>query len=615
MNGLREITFVVKGDDAWSRLKHEAGPHRVQRVPATESQGRVHTSAATVTVLPEAEEIDVDVDPNDLTIDVYRSSGPGGQSVNTTDSAVRITHNPSGLVVTCQDEKSQLQNKDKAMRILRSRLYEIERERQEQELSSARRSQVKSGGRSDKIRTYNYKENRVTDHRIGLTLHSLDQVLAGQLDELTDALAADERSRQLADDDAVTTWADLRVHAAARLRGDVVAGAGDRGAVDGRAGVRATTASSWWWASTRPRPRRRSSTSTTCWSAARAGEPLQYVLGRWDFLGLDLLVDRRVLVPRPETEVVGAHRDRRGRAARRAPGRARPVGRRRRRRSPSPTSAPGSGAIALALARELPDAEVWATDVSDDAFAVARANLAGVGSAATRVRLESRLVVRRAARPSSAAGCGSWCRTRRTSPSTRCADLPADVADWEPRQRAGERAVRAGGHRDDRRATRADWLDPAGGVLVVELAPHQADAAVAGRRPPPGSTTSTSCATSPAVTACSSAGSASRRSAAAIVTRMALWPDEYEGLRDEARAMAQTIAELFGAAATPSDRSRRARADAARDDGRARGAVARTGPIEEHRGRAVPGVPPDRAAQGGVPALPRRRHDPRARRS
>jgi len=201
MSGLREITFVVKGDDAWSRLKHEAGPHRVQRVPVTESQGRVHTSAATVTVLPEAEEIDVAVDPNDLTIDVYRSSGPGGQSVNTTDSAVRITHNPSGLVVTCQDEKSQLQNKDKAMRILRSRLYEIERERQEQELSSARRSQVKSGGRSDKIRTYNYKENRVTDHRIGLTLHSLDQVLAGQLDDLTDALAADERSRQLADDE------------------------------------------------------------------------------------------------------------------------------------------------------------------------------------------------------------------------------------------------------------------------------------------------------------------------------------------------------------------------------------------------------------------------------
>jgi peptide chain release factor 1 len=200
MGGMRDITFVVKGDDAWARLKHEAGPHRVQRVPVTESQGRVHTSAATVTVLPEAEEIDVTIDPNELEIDVYRSSGPGGQSVNTTDSAVRITHKPSGLVVTCQDEKSQLQNKEKAMRILRSRLYEIERERQEAELSSARRGQVKSGGRSDKIRTYNYKENRVTDHRIGLTLHSLDQVLAGQLDDLTDALMADERQRQLGDD-------------------------------------------------------------------------------------------------------------------------------------------------------------------------------------------------------------------------------------------------------------------------------------------------------------------------------------------------------------------------------------------------------------------------------
>ena len=198
MGGFREITFVVKGDDAWSHLKHEAGPHRVQRVPVTESQGRVHTSAATVVVLPEAEEIDVEIDPNDLKTEVYRSSGPGGQSVNTTDSAVRITHKPTGLVVTCQDEKSQLQNKEKAMRILRSRLLQAERERQEEELSSTRRDQVKSGGRSDKIRTYNFKENRVTDHRIGLTLHSLDQVLAGNLDPITEALAADEREWQLA---------------------------------------------------------------------------------------------------------------------------------------------------------------------------------------------------------------------------------------------------------------------------------------------------------------------------------------------------------------------------------------------------------------------------------
>src|SRR5436190_3901098 len=198
MGGSREITFVVKGEDAWARLKHGAGPHRVQRVPVTESQGRVHTSAATVAVLPEAEEIDVTIDDNDLEVQVYRSSGPGGQSVNTTDSAVRIVHKPSGLVVTCQDEKSQLQNKEKAMRILRSRLLEAERLRQEEEVSSARRNQVKSGGRSDKIRTYNFKENRVTDHRIGLTVHSLDQVLAGQLDTITDALAADERQAQLA---------------------------------------------------------------------------------------------------------------------------------------------------------------------------------------------------------------------------------------------------------------------------------------------------------------------------------------------------------------------------------------------------------------------------------
>ena len=197
MGGFREVTFVVKGRDAWARLKHEAGPHRVQRVPVTESQGRVHTSAATVAVLPEAEEVDLAIDPNDLEIDVYRSSGPGGQSVNTTDSAVRMTHKPTGLVVTCQDEKSQLQNKDKALRILRSRLLQVDQERQAEELSVARRSQVGGGGRSEKIRTYNFKENRVTDHRIGLTLHHLDGVLAGDLDEIVEGLMADERRRQL----------------------------------------------------------------------------------------------------------------------------------------------------------------------------------------------------------------------------------------------------------------------------------------------------------------------------------------------------------------------------------------------------------------------------------
>jgi peptide chain release factor 1 len=195
--GFRDVTFIVKGPDAWGRLKYEGGPHRVQRVPETESQGRIHTSAATVAILPEADDVDVEVDPNDLEIEVYRSTGPGGQSVNTTDSAVRIRHLPTGVVVTCQDEKSQLQNKDKAMRILRARLLQAEQERQHAEVSAARREQVKGGGRSEKIRTYNFKDNRVTDHRIKLTLHALDRVLAGELDEIVDALATDERERQL----------------------------------------------------------------------------------------------------------------------------------------------------------------------------------------------------------------------------------------------------------------------------------------------------------------------------------------------------------------------------------------------------------------------------------
>jgi len=195
--GYRAVTFVVKGDDAWSLLKYEGGPHRVQRVPVTESQGRIHTSAATVAVLPEAEEVDVEIDPNDLEVDVFRSSGPGGQSVNTTDSAVRLTHRPTGLVVSCQDEKSQLQNKEKALRILRSRLLQIEQERQQADVTAQRRAQVGGGGRSEKIRTYNFKENRVTDHRIGFTVHSLDRVLDGELDDVIARLRADERARQL----------------------------------------------------------------------------------------------------------------------------------------------------------------------------------------------------------------------------------------------------------------------------------------------------------------------------------------------------------------------------------------------------------------------------------
>jgi peptide chain release factor 1 len=203
MGGLNEVVFRVEGDDAWSRLKWEAGPHRVQRVPATEAQGRIHTSSATVTVLPEAEEVEVAIDPNDLQIDVYRASGAGGQHVNTTDSSVRITHRPSGLVVTMQDERSQLQNRAKAMAVLRSRLLSLSRERAASERSDLRRGQIGGGGRSEKIRTYNFKENRVTDHRIGLTLHKLDRVLGtGELDEIVDALTQDERARQLSDDSA-----------------------------------------------------------------------------------------------------------------------------------------------------------------------------------------------------------------------------------------------------------------------------------------------------------------------------------------------------------------------------------------------------------------------------
>ncbi len=195
--GFKEVTFAVKGDGAYSIFKWEAGTHRVQRVPTTESQGRIHTSTATVAVMPEAEAVEVEIDPNELKIDVYRSTGPGGQSVNTTDSAVRITHLPTGLVVSMQDEKSQIQNRAKALRVLRARLYEQERAKQQAEADAARRSQIGSGERAEKIRTYNYPENRVTDHRIKLTLHKLDQVLEGALDEFTEALAAEERRRAL----------------------------------------------------------------------------------------------------------------------------------------------------------------------------------------------------------------------------------------------------------------------------------------------------------------------------------------------------------------------------------------------------------------------------------
>lgn len=197
IGGIKEASVLIKGKGAYSRLKYESGTHRVQRVPETESSGRIHTSAATVAVLPEVDDVEVEINPNDVRVDVYRSSGNGGQCVNTTDSAVRLTHIPSGLVVTCQDEKSQIKNKEKAFKVLRSRLYDLKLQEQNDEISAERRSQVGSGDRSERIRTYNFPQGRVTDHRIGMTIYKLDGFLDGEIDEIVDGLITSDQAEKM----------------------------------------------------------------------------------------------------------------------------------------------------------------------------------------------------------------------------------------------------------------------------------------------------------------------------------------------------------------------------------------------------------------------------------